>query len=308
MKYLWLMLCILCVGAASAQAQETKSPVYYYNASWSPDGSKILFESNRDGKLAIYTIQADGNGLRKLTSGEVNDEQPCWSADGRQIAFASMRDGHLQLYIMDADGSHQRRLTNAKDIDYTPAFSPKGDEVAFNSRAEGASVVHDIYVVRTDGTARKRLTDQSANDMSPVYSPNGKKILFVRSVIIKRYYNEMSKAERERMKQSEEVFVMNKDGSKVKNLTNNSARDCCAYWSSNGKTIYFLSEREGSPNIYAMNADGSKVRKVADGSIVSNPVVSRDGKYFVYTKKARGQWGVYVYDIAGKEERLLISD
>jgi Tol biopolymer transport system component len=64
--------------------------------------------------------------------------------------------------------------------------------------------------------------------------------------------------------------------------------------------------------VYYYNAswspDGSKIRKIADASIVSNPVISRDGKYFVYTKKARGQWGVYVYDIAGKEERLLISD
>jgi Tol biopolymer transport system component len=70
--------------------------------------------------------------------------------------------------------------------------------------------------------------------------------------------------------------------------------------------------QETKPPVYYYNAswspDGSKVRKVADGGTVSNPVVSRDGKYFVYTKKARGQWGVYVYDIACKEERLLISD
>ncbi|HKZ02873.1 MAG TPA: DPP IV N-terminal domain-containing protein [Pyrinomonadaceae bacterium] len=215
MKYLWPMLCILIAAAANAQSQ---GPAYYYNPDWSPDGSKIVFESTRDGKFAIYTIQVDGSGLRKLTSGEANNEQPRWSPEGRQIVFISDRDGHLQLYMMNADGSQQRRLTNTADLDYQPDFSPKGDYVAFQSRTERASVVHDIYVIRTDGTGKTRLTDQRADYSGPRWSPDGKKILFERSAIIKKYYREMSKGERDQMSASKEIFVMNKDGSNLRQI------------------------------------------------------------------------------------------
>lgn len=305
------LVLLLLAGPLAARvavvAQEKKAPVYYFNPDWSPDGSRIVFESTRDGKYAIYVVQADGSGLRKLTSGEAADEQPRWSPNGKQIVFISQRDKHLQLYVMDADGSRQRRLTNVEDIDYGPMFSPRGDQVVFISRPEQASMIHAIYTVRPDGTGRTLLSDQSANDADPHWSPNGKQILFVRSPIIKKYYREMSKEDLARMRNSTEVFVMNGDGSKVKNLTNNTARDCCAYWSRDGKTIYFLSERDGAPQIYAMKADGSKARKVADGTVVTAPNISPDGKKFVYTKEVDGKWGLYVYDLGSGKEQLLIG-
>lgn len=307
MRILVLIVLMLISGAVQTQAQETKPTVYYYNPDWSPDGSQIVFESTRDGKFAIYVMQADGSGLRKLSTGETNDEQPRWSKDGRQIVFISGRDKHLQLYVMDADGAHQRRLTEGEEIDYEPDFSPHGDQVAFISRHEQAAVVHDIYLIGSDGRGRKRLSDQSANDTDPRWSPDGKKILFVRSAIIKKYYRGMSKEEWGRMKSSEEIFVMKRDGSNLKRLTDNSARDCCAYWSKDGKSIYFLSERDGPPGIYVMKADGSRPQKIADGSIVSAPNISPDGKRFAYTKEANGKWGLYLYDLRSKQERLLIG-
>jgi TolB protein len=307
MKNLCLVCWLLMLSMGSSHAQEAKPPIYYYNPDWSPDASSIVFESTRDGKYAIYTIRVDGTGLRKLSSGEVDDEQPRWSPDGRQIVFISSRDGHLQLYLMDADGSHQRRLTQSADIDYQPDFSPKGDVVVFQSRTERASVVHDIYIVRTDGSGRTRLTDQRANYGAPRWSPDGKKILFERNPIIKRYYKEMSKAELAQVHSSQELYVMNRDGTGIRNLTNNSGSDCCATWSKDGKTIYFVSEREGAPHVYLMRADGSNVRKVADGSVVSKPTISRDRKYFAYTKEVNGKWGLYIYTIKTGRERLLIG-
>ena len=75
----------------------------------------------------------------------------------------------------------------------------------------------------------------------------------------------------------------------------------------NGKTIYFMSDRDGSAGVYAMNSDGTGQRKIADGSIVTNPFVSPDGKQIAYTKEVNGKWGLYIYEIAGGKERLLIG-
>jgi TolB protein len=129
----------------------------------------------------------------------------------------------------------------------------------------------------------------------------------MRTAIVKKYYRELSEEDKTAMKNSREVFIMNRDGSGARNLTKSKGRDCCAYFSRDGKTIYFLSERGGSPEIYAMKIDGSNVRKIADGSIVADPNISPNGKYFVYTKEVNGKWGVYLYDIESKTERLLIG-
>src|SRR5436305_3317985 len=304
-----LALTLIVIGSnISIHAQEVKkTPVDYFNPDWSPDGKQIAFESTRDGKSAIYVMQADGTNLRKVTNSEAHDEEPRWSPDGKKIVFISQRDKHLQLYMMNADGSDQRRFTNGDDIDYQPVFSPKGDRVAFISRHEQPSVVHAIYMIDADGANRTLLSDQSANDTDPRWSRDGKKILFVRTAIVKKYYRDLSAEDKMAMKNSKEIFIMNRDGSGVRNLTNSKGRDCCAYWSRDGKTIYFLSERDGSPEIYEMKADGSNARKIADGSIVSDPNISPNEKFFVYTKEVNGKWGVYLYNIESRTERLLIG-
>lgn len=303
-----IFIAVIFLGlAVYAQAPKKPTPIYYFNPHWSSDGKKIVFESTKDGKSAIYTIYADGSNLQKLTGGQVTDGQPRWSRDSKSIVFYSQRDGHLQLYVMNADGSNQRKLTNEPDLDYLPDFSPKGDFVVFQSRREQPGIAHDIYIIRVDGTNRTRLTDEKNGYTSPKWSPDGKKIVFERAVVTKKYYRELSREEMAQMKNSTEIFVMDKDGTNPKNLTNNEVEDSAPQWSKNGKTIYFMSNRDGSPNVYTMNPDGTKVRKIADGKIVTNPFISPDEKYFAYTKETEGKWGLYIYEIKSGKERLLIG-
>ncbi len=303
-----LLITVVLLGLViSGSAQTNPTPIYYFNPHWSSDGQKIVFESTKDGRSAIYTIDADGTGLRKLTSGQATDGQPRWSRDGKKIVFYSQRDGHMQLFLMNADGSDQRKLTDGNDLDYLPDFSPKGDFVVFQSRKEQPGIAHDIYIIRADGTKRTRLTDERYGYTSPKWSPDGKKLLFERAVVTKKYYRELSREEMGQLKNSTEIFVMDKDGTNLKNLTNNEVEDSTPQWSKNGKTIYFMSKRDGSQDVYAMNSDGSNVRKIADGKIVTNPFISPDEKYFAYTKEIEGKWGLYIYEIKSGKEQLLIG-
>jgi Tol biopolymer transport system component len=82
--------------------------------SWSPDGTKIAFDSNRDGNQEIYVMNAaDGSNPTRLTYDNVSDSGSSWSPDGTKIAFSSAKDGNLEIYLMNAaDGSGQTRLTN----------------------------------------------------------------------------------------------------------------------------------------------------------------------------------------------------
>ena len=296
-RFLIIFGLFIVIGGSFLFWQVTRHRIYYFNPDWSPDGSKLVFESTREGKFALYTIQIDGADLRKLTSGVANDEQARWSPDGKQIVFFSDRDGREQLYLMNSDGSQQRRLTNAEAQDFNPSYSPQGDQIAFMSSPPGIGQFHDIFVVRADGTGRTRLTDQNADYMGPRWSPKGDQILFVRGA-----------KSRFPAHNSDEIFVMKSDGSQAVNLTHNNVRDYHACWSKDGQTIYFLSEREGATHVYAMNADGSDAHKVADGSIIRDPGISPDGKFFAYTKEVNGKAGLYIYDIKNAQERLLIGE
>jgi WD40-like Beta Propeller Repeat len=103
----------------------TDHPGHDYSASWSPDGSRIVFTTDRDGVSRVYVMNADGSGQTNLSSGLGRDGSPSWSPDGSRILFVSSRDEDEEVYVMNADGSGQTNLTNSPDSNDVPG-SPQG--------------------------------------------------------------------------------------------------------------------------------------------------------------------------------------
>lgn len=89
---------------------------------WSPDGTRIAFQSDRDGDMEIYVMSADRSEIVQLTDNEATDLYPTWSPDGTRIAFASNRDGNLEIYAMNDDGTEQTRMTDNSASDYLPSW------------------------------------------------------------------------------------------------------------------------------------------------------------------------------------------
>jgi Tol biopolymer transport system component len=103
----------------------TDDPGYDLFLSWSPDGSKLLLVSSRDGEdFDLFLLDPDNGNLQALTDNSTLDERPTWSSDGRQIAFTSDRDGDVHIYIMNADGGNLRRVTFAAGRNTDPAWRP----------------------------------------------------------------------------------------------------------------------------------------------------------------------------------------
>ena len=100
--------------------------------SWSPDGKRIAFSSDRDENfnVEIYVMEADGSNQQRLTNNPFDDGEPSWSPDGKRIVFSSQRDGHFEnkfaitheIYVMEADGGNLQNLTNNPDADGAPAW------------------------------------------------------------------------------------------------------------------------------------------------------------------------------------------
>jgi Tol biopolymer transport system component len=108
-------------------ANLTNNPAYDSGASWSPDGTRIAFESDRDssGSLDIYVMDADGSQVTRLTSGPGGESDPAWSPDGQRIVYS----GQGGLYTMNADGTSQTLLLAG--LGARPVWSPDGTKIAF---------------------------------------------------------------------------------------------------------------------------------------------------------------------------------
>jgi dipeptidyl aminopeptidase/acylaminoacyl peptidase len=124
--------------------------------SWSPDGTKIAFQSDRDGVGEIFVMASDGSNP---TNHPALDGWVAWSPDGEKIAFVSDRDGNYEIYVMNADGTGQVRLTSNAEWDAGPTWSPDGTQIAFESHRDGG---YRVYVMDADGTDQARLTSESS--------------------------------------------------------------------------------------------------------------------------------------------------
>ena len=221
-------------------------------AEWSPDGSKIVFDSNVDGNPEIYVMNADGTGRTRLTNNAAVDAYPSWSPDGSKIAFTSERAGGGHIYVMNADGTNVVALTsNLGGNNFGPSWSPTGSKIAFSTARDGNL---EIYVMNPDGTNPINLTNDARRDYDPSWSPDGSKILFTREGI-----NQGDRAD---------IYVMNASGSGQTNLTNTAtSNEFSAAWSPDGSRILFSTDRTGNYEIFVMWSDGSGVPQ----NLTNNP-------------------------------------
>jgi len=130
-------------------------------ASWSPDGSKIVFNSRRDGFSQLYVMNADGSQITRLTHTASDESDPAWSPDGSKIAFVSQRDGNGQIYLMHSDGTHQQALTSDKGGNWLPAWSPDGSKIAFLSFRDKTG---EVYEMNTDGSHQVNMSNDPGAD------------------------------------------------------------------------------------------------------------------------------------------------
>jgi Tol biopolymer transport system component len=129
---------------------DDRAPVY------SPNGSRILFDSTRDGNTEIYVMNADGSNQRRLTDDDGEDWGATWSPDGSQIAFNSDRTGAMEIYLMAADGTGVTRLTRDEIWDTSPSWSPDGSRIAYTRNNQ--SGIGQVWSMKTDGTDQRNLS------------------------------------------------------------------------------------------------------------------------------------------------------
>jgi TolB protein len=269
----------------------------------SPDGTRLLFQSNRGGRQAIWTAGADGGDPRLLFDGGGLGERPAtpvWSPDGRTIAFAMAPAGaadpeESEIYVMRPDGTEVRRLTAAPGDDSHPHWSADGRRLYFNSaratpdlKAEWSRQWIDIYSIAADGSDLRRHTDCRAVCTYPVPSPDGRRIVHRRIVAGPGLDWALKPIAR-----NSEVFVTPLDGSAGVNVSRSPAFDGWPTWAPGGKWLVFASNRDGpaaTGQIYAVRPDGTGLHALTRGGWSRvQPSFAGPSRMLVYQGREEGE-------------------
>jgi len=224
--------------------------------SWSPDGARIAFSSDRDGDWEVYMLHVDSLEATRVTDNNATDWDPSWAPGGDLIAFVSNRDaksskGYDIYTIQPLEKSVTRLTFRPYGWDGDPSWTPTAvvgetsDFVVFASDRDGNLEIYKLTI--SDGSVT-RLTYREQNpDIEPTLSPDGTKIAF-----------------QSRVEGNWEVFVMDVDGRNVKRLTFNPANDRFPAWSPDGNKIAFATSRDGNDEIYVMDVDGKNKKNLTN--------------------------------------------
>jgi Tol biopolymer transport system component len=204
---------------------------------FSPDGSKILFQDRIDENTEICSVNIDGSGFINLTQNPSRDMTPAYSPDGSKIAFSASRatsTSTFEIYVMNADGTDPRMVFGDRAISASPTWAPDGKSIVFaNDREDGRIGNFELFSVGLYGSGLRRLTTRAGYDADAAFSPDGTKLAFVSAT-----------------DGNAEIYTMNADGTGMMRVTRDLGNDVAPRWSPDGKKLMFISDRSGKFTIY----------------------------------------------------------
>ncbi|MGH7669944.1 MAG: hypothetical protein ACRENQ_10685 [Gemmatimonadaceae bacterium] len=196
----------------------------------------------------IYTANADGSDLKRLTHYGVYTAEGTLSPDGQSIVFTSLKDGDLDIYTMKIDGSNVRRLTDTPGYDGGAFYSPDGTKIVYRAWHPVDTALTnyqellrerlvrpnrmEIWVMNVDGSDQHQATSLGGANFAPFVTPDGKQIIFASN-----YKNPHSR--------NFDLYLVNFDGSGLEQVTTHPEFDGFPMFSPDGKQLVWASDRHG---------------------------------------------------------------
>jgi TolB protein len=219
------------------------------NPSISPKGDRIAFTSNRSGNYDIFVMSLNGGTAKQqVTDNQATEYEPDWSPDGTMLAYTRLDpiDGEYYIWIKNLENNANIQLGPG----ISPKFSPDGEKILFQKQSKQGNKWFGLWTMNMNGAQQTQIV--SSDEWGAIdanWSPDGEKFIFVSSKGTSgKFLNEVG-SDRIASQASNNLWVVNQDGSAMTQLTTHPKNDIQPSWSAQNH-IYFTSWRDGKKRIW----------------------------------------------------------
>ena len=290
-----------CIGLATvsalAQTGTTPGTPSYSDPALAPNGGEIAFVSGGD----IWTVPASGGEARLLVSNPATESRPLYSPDGKLLAFASNRSGNGDIYVLNIETGAVQRITYDDGVDELNAWSSDSKYIYFSSTSRDIAGMRDVFRVKASGGTPVTVTDDRyVNEFFATPSPDGQWIAFsARGFGSHQWWRKG----RSHLDESEIWLASTGATPQYRQLAQRGAKQLWPLWSADGKTVYYVSDRNGQQNLWMQPLNGAAKQLTSfTGGRVLWPSISKNGETIVFER----DFAVWKLDI-GKGEAKPVS-